>query len=151
MLFIILGLILADQLSKQYIQSTMSLEMSIAVIPNIFHITYILNPGAAFGILEHQRWFFIMIAIMMLGIIVYYYPKLKEEHPLVRLGTALLVGGAVGNLIDRVQTGYVVDFLDFRIWPIFNVADMGIVIGVGIIVYTLFFLTNKKDELDGRE
>lgn len=149
MLLIILGVVLADQIAKYYIASTMTLGLSLAVIPNVFHLTYILNPGAAFGILENQRWFFILIAVSMLGMVMYYYPKLKKEGAVMRFGTALLAGGAVGNLIDRIKTGYVVDFLDFRIWPIFNIADMGIVVGVGMMMYALFFLKRKKDEGHG--
>lgn len=151
MAVIVLGLIIIDQISKYYIQSTMSLGASIPVVADIFHITYILNPGAAFGILENQRWFFIIIAITMIGFTIYLYPKFKNEHWIMRIGTALLLGGAIGNLIDRIKTGYVVDFFDFRIWPIFNIADIGIVVGVSLIVYSLFFLVNKKDDCNGRE
>lgn len=148
---LVLGIIFMDQLSKYMIETHMELGMSLPLLPDIFHITYILNPGAAFGILENQRWFFILIAVLLLVIVGWLYPKLKAEHRVMRFGVALLVGGAVGNLIDRVKTGYVVDFFDFRIWPIFNIADIAIVIGVVFILFVLFFLAEKKDACDERK
>ncbi|WP_019554165.1 signal peptidase II [Propionispira raffinosivorans] len=138
-LILCLVIILVDQFSKFYIQSMMNLGMSIPVIPHIFHITYILNPGAAFGILENQRIFFILIGVFILLAAMFFYPRLRQEKFPLKAGSALLLGGAVGNLIDRIQTGYVVDFFDFRIWPIFNIADIAIVCGVGLIIYTILF------------
>lgn len=128
-----------DQWSKQYIQAQMLPGMSIPVVDGIFHITYVLNPGAAFGILENQRMFFIGIALLMLGLTVYFFKHIPPTFRLMRFGLSLLAGGAVGNVIDRVQTGYVVDFFDFRIWPVFNLADIAIVTGVCCVIYTLVF------------
>lgn len=144
-LLLVLAVVAVDQLSKYYVQSKMSLGMSLPVVDNIFHITYILNPGAAFGILEHQTMFFIAIAVFMLAAVVYFYPRIPESSRALRFGTGLMVGGAVGNVIDRVKTGYVIDFFDFRIWPVFNVADMAIVGGVGLIIFSLYYLPEKKD------
>lgn len=120
----------------------MSLGMSIPVIADIFHITYILNPGAAFGILEHQTVIFVAIAIGMVVAVLYFYPRIPRGHYPLRMGIGLMVGGALGNVVDRVKTGYVIDFFDFRIWPVFNVADIAIVTGVGLIVYSLIYLSN---------
>lgn len=131
--------VLIDQWSKQYIQGQLLPGMSIPVVDGIFHITYVLNPGAAFGILENQRMLFIAIALLMLGLTAYFLKHIPEPFRLIRLGLSLLAGGAIGNVIDRVQTGHVVDFLDFRIWPVFNVADIAIVTGVGCVIYTLVF------------
>lgn len=144
--FLIIGIILIDQLSKVYIQETMTVGMSLPIITDVFHITYIVNPGAAFGILENQRIFFIFIAIAMILVVAYIYPKIPSNSGFLRLGIALLVGGAIGNVIDRVKSGYVVDFFDFRIWPIFNIADITIVAGVTLIIYSMVFLSNIKDE-----
>lgn len=134
-------IVIIDQWSKYYINTHMLPGMSIPVIDNIFHITYVLNPGAAFGILENQRMFFIIIAVFMLGLTAYFFKQIPENFRLMRLGLSLLAGGAVGNVIDRVQTGYVVDFFDFRVWPVFNVADIAIVTGVSCIIYTLVFMS----------
>jgi len=128
--------IVIDQATKYWIQSRMAYGESWPIFTDIFHITYILNPGAAFGILENKTWFFIAVALVLLAGVAYLYPRLPENM-IVKLGTGLLVGGAIGNLIDRVRIGYVIDFFDFRIWPIFNVADICIVCGVACLAYFL--------------
>lgn len=137
-------IIILDQLVKLYVQSSMGLGMSIPVIPNVFHITYILNAGAAFGILENQRGFFIFIGILVLAAAGWFYSCLRRENAWIRYGAAMLLGGAVGNLIDRIFQGSVVDFFDFRIWPVFNVADIAIVVGVACIIYSIVFQTKEK-------
>ncbi len=145
-----LAVIALDQVSKAYLQANMAPGASVPVIPGVFHITYVLNPGAAFGILEHQRWFFVAVALLLVAVIVYLYPRIPPGYGLLRLGIALQTGGAAGNAIDRLKTGYVVDFFDFRVWPVFNVADMAIVGGVALIVYSLLFPPGRKvDEGDG--
>lgn len=148
-LVLALAVVFVDQLSKYYIQQNMALGMSIPVIENIFHITYILNAGAAFGIMEHETIFFIVVAVVLIGGIVYVFPRIPSEYRVLRIGIGLMAGGAVGNVIDRARTGYVVDFFDFRIWPIFNIADIAIVVGVGFIIYTLLFNQNLKGESHG--
>jgi signal peptidase II len=121
--------------------------LSIPIIPNIFHITFVLNPGAAFGILEHQTAFLVVVAGIMVAAVLYFYPHIPhKDHYLLRLGIGLMMGGAIGNVIDRVKTGYVIDFFDFRIWPVFNIADMSIVIGVGCIILHMMNLSDKEDD-----
>ena len=139
-------IIIIDQISKHYIQQNMQLGASIPVVKNVFHITYILNPGAAFGIMEHKTVFFIVVAALLLIGVIYIFPRIPAEYKLLRNGIGLMSGGAVGNVIDRARTGYVVDFFDFRIWPIFNIADIAIVIGVAFIIYTLLMNPKLKDE-----
>lgn len=143
-------LVIIDQLSKYYIQSTMMLGESIPVWEDIFHITYILNSGAAFGMMANQTAFFIVLALAIVGAVIYFYPTIRRESRVMKLGIGLLLGGAIGNLIDRVQIGMVVDFFDFRIWPIFNIADIGIVCGAGIIL-AVSFLTRDKSEVNADE
>jgi len=120
------------------------------VIPiwgNFFSITSHRNTGAAWGILQGQRWFFITVTtVIVVGIIYYLYRSIREGRRLLPFGLSLLLGGAIGNFIDRLLTGEVVDFLhfffDFRgigipftyDFPIFNVADMGIVIGISVVI-----------------
>lgn len=141
--FLAIGIILLDQISKFLIENSMELGDSIPVIEGIFHITYILNPGAAFGILENQRLFFILIATIMILMTGYIYPLIPQKSKMLRLGVGMLFGGAVGNLIDRIRTGLVVDFFDFKIWPIFNIADIFIVVGVGMIIIAMFYADCK--------
>ena len=141
--FIVIGI---DRLSKYYIETHMWPGMSIPVIHDVFHITYIINPGAAFGILEHQTGFFILVSVAMIAAVVWYVPRIPARYRLLRFGIGMQAGGAIGNLIDRVRYGGVVDFLDFRIWPVFNVADMAIVGGVGCILITLLYVMKKEEE-----
>ena len=141
--FFVLCFILLDHISKFMIEHTMELGASIPIIKGVFHLTYILNPGAAFGILENQRLFFILIAVFMVLMVGYLYPRIPQKFKVMRMGVALLLSGAIGNLIDRIKTGLVVDFFDFRIWPIFNIADICIVLGVGMIIYAMLCAEKK--------
>ncbi len=134
-----------DQLVKHLVVSTMHLGQSFPVIKGIFHITYVLNPGAAFGMLEHQRWFFILVALAAVLLGAAFYKKLQQESFLMRSGAGLLLGGAVGNLADRIQSGLVVDFLDFRIWPVFNIADIAICAGAGILIFDIWQRRNEDE------
>lgn len=134
-----------DQLVKHLVVSTMHLGQSLPVMKGIFHITYVLNPGAAFGMLEHQRWFFILVALAAVLLGAAFYKKLQQESFLMRSGAGLLLGGAVGNLADRIQSGLVVDFLDFRIWPVFNIADIAICAGAGILIFDIWQRRNEDD------
>ena len=134
-----------DQLVKHLVVSTMHLGQSLPVIKGIFHITYVLNPGAAFGMLEHQRWFFILVALAAVLLGAAFYKKLQQESFLMRSGAGLLLGGAVGNLADRIQSGLVVDFLDFRIWPVFNIADIAICAGAGFLIFDIWQRRNEDD------
>ena len=134
-----------DQLVKHLVVSTMHLGQSFPVIKGIFHITYVLNPGAAFGMLEHQRWFFIVVALAAVLLGVFFYRKLQQESIPMRSGAGLLLGGAVGNLADRIQSGLVVDFLDFRVWPVFNIADIAICAGAGILIYDIWQRRNEDE------
>ena len=137
-------LIVLDQLVKYYVQSLMQVGMSIPMIPDAFHITYILNPGAAFGILKNYQFVFVLAAIALIIAVGFIYPKIQPKIPLMIGGIGLLVGGAIGNLIDRIRIGLVIDYLDFRIWPVFNIADIGICVGVACIVYSLIYLVPKE-------
>ena len=136
--------LLFDQVSKYYVMNHFVLGESLPVIQNVCHFTYIINHGAAFGMLTNQRWFFLAVALVL--IIVYgIYRKQVNNGPLIlRVGSALLISGAIGNGIDRYILHGVVDFFDFRIWPIFNIADIGICIGVVCIIY--YLLTSKHEE-----
>lgn len=138
--------VVLDQAVKYYVASHMTLGMSIPVINNVFHLTYILNPGAAFSLLEHQTGFFVAVAAVMLAAVGYYYPRIPVQFLWLRIGISLLAGGAVGNVIDRIRTGYVVDFFDFRIWPVFNVADIAIVSGVGLIVFHMLYVEREAEQ-----
>ncbi|MFZ5943858.1 MAG: signal peptidase II [Bacillota bacterium] len=128
-----------DQGTKYIVKSKMALYESIPIIPKVFHLTYIENPGAAFGLLANQRIFFIIITIIILAALIYLYSQLKPEQKLLKICLGLVVGGALGNFIDRLRVGTVTDFFDFRIWPVFNIADSAVVIGMIYVAYRLLF------------
>lgn len=127
-----------DRLAKMWIVSHFMLGESLPIIPNVFHITYILNRGAAFGILANRQAFFLGIVLILLVSLVVFRKRIKNSPQIMKIGIGLLVGGALGNAYDRLTTRAVVDFFDFRIWPIFNIADIAICIGVGLIMYFLW-------------
>lgn len=124
-----------DQLVKWIVQNHMELGETIPLIKNVFHLTYIINPGAAFGILPHQDWFFLAIVVVLFVAYFLMRKKIPEKPLYFPAAVGMLLGGALGNGIDRVRIGGVVDFFDFRIWPIFNVADIFICLGVGLIAF----------------
>ncbi len=135
LLIIVVAVIFVDQITKQIVAATMEIGQSIAVIENFLYITYVRNPGAAFGMLPYQTAFFVVITIAVGALILYYYRILSDDHKWLRFGLSLQLGGALGNLIDRINSGYVVDFINFTAWPpVFNIADSAIVIGIGIFL-----------------
>ena len=137
MITVITALLLfaADQISKEAIQHFMDLGETVPLIPHVFHLTYILNPGAAFGILEYQRIFFLLIVVILFAAYFWFRNRIPSRPVYFPVGIGLLLGGALGNAVDRWRLSGVVDFFDFRIWPIFNIADMGICAGVALIVF----------------
>ena len=134
MLLVALGTLVLDQLSKLLVRRLMWEGESIVVVPRVFHLTYIRNPGAAFGLLAHQTAFFIGIALVVVGAVLFGHRYIPDESRAMRFALGLLAGGALGNLLDRLRFGRVVDFLDFRVWPVFNLADTAIVIGACLLV-----------------
>ncbi|MFZ5649475.1 MAG: signal peptidase II [Bacillota bacterium] len=143
MIFVIsLAVLILDQASKYLIMANMTLNQSVPVITDVFHITYIRNPGAAFGLMAYRTTFFIAVSILViLGIFIFYKKYGGKGAVPVTLG--LIAGGALGNLVDRVRFGEVVDFLDFRVWPVFNLADSAIVVGAGLLMIVFWRLEGK--------
>lgn len=140
-----LAVVILDQFSKYIVVENMALGESIPIIEEVFHLTYILNPGAAFGMFAHNRLFFIAIAVIVIGIIIWARREILASPWDVKAGCGLFLGGAIGNLIDRARQGLVIDFFDFRIWPVFNIADIAICIGVGLIIWNLLKTELKRD------
>lgn len=136
--FVILIVLLIDQVSKMFIDSTMSVYEQIKIIPGFFNLTYVHNTGAAWSMLEGKMSFFYVITVIALVAMFLFYRSSEEEDKLARLALALMIAGTLGNFIDRLSLQYVRDFLDFIIlgydFPVFNVADMALCIGVGLIL-----------------
>lgn len=124
-----------DQVVKWFVQGHMELGESIPMIPHIFHLTYIMNPGAAFGILEYQHTFFLGIVVILFAAYLIMRRRIPKKPVYFPIGIGMVLGGALGNAIDRVRYQGVVDFFDFRVWPIFNVADIAICVGMALILW----------------
>jgi signal peptidase II len=148
--FLLLFVIVLDQLTKAWIMKSFALYESMEIIPGFFSLTYLTNKGAAFGFLAgvdsiRRHYFFLILASIALVLLLIAWFRMREDHRFYGPALALIAGGAIGNVIDRVRLGSVVDFLDFYVaghhWPAFNVADSAITIGVA-----LFLLTNILEE-----
>ena len=142
MVFLIVSLIIGiDQLSKSYLNTHLALHQRVPVIKNFLYLTLVHNRGAAFGILKNQVPLFIIASIIAIVLLA---GRLRADRLRARtitlssLSLGLILAGAVGNLIDRVFLGYVIDFLDVGFWPVFNIADSSISIGAVLLAYSLF-------------
>uniref|UniRef100_UPI0040566C60 signal peptidase II n=1 Tax=Candidatus Electronema sp. TaxID=2698783 RepID=UPI0040566C60 len=142
-LLIMLLVVISDQLTKLWIVENFALHDSLPVIPGFFNLVLVHNTGAAFGMLSNmpllwRQVFFVGVASTALIVMVLMQRRLGQQNPLYAVSFGLISGGAVGNVIDRLKQGSVIDFLDFHIkehhWPAFNVADSGITVGVGIFL-----------------
>ena len=144
--------VILDQVSKSAITGSMHLFESIPIMP-FFKLTYVHNTGAAFSFLSEaggwQRWFFAALALVISGIIAVWLARLKHHETLLAVALSLVLGGAIGNLIDRLVYGYVIDFLDVYYqtwhWPAFNIADSAITLGVILMLVESFGLGKPED------
>ena len=141
-----LGIVLLDQTSKLLIQASIPLGHGIPIIPGIFAIVHVLNPGAAFGLLagrsaSFRNPFFVGISLLAVGFILFYRHRELKGDSLASFALSLILGGAIGNLVDRLRIGMVIDFLDVHYyqyhWPAFNVADSCITVGVSLMLLDL--------------
>ena len=133
--------LILDQITKVQISQKMFRGESHRVLGDFFRLTYVHNDGAAFGLDLGGRWSFIIVTVLVAAFILFYYAR-TERTTVARWALALILGGALGNLADRVRIGEVVDFLHFSVggfsWPIFNVADIGVSVGVALLAIHLF-------------
>ena len=148
-LFVSAILVFADQITKGMVRSTMSLYESIPVITDFFHITYVTNDGMAFGLnFPFGIYVFSGVSILFTGFLFWYLWTIQDHGLIIRTGIALILAGAIGNLIDRVFLGEVVDFLDFMVgdyhWYVFNIADSCVTVGMGFVLYDSLILERKR-------
>jgi signal peptidase II len=148
------AVLICDQVTKFFVNSRMLLHDSLPVIGGFFNITYVKNPGAAFGFLAgahplFRAVFFICVTVAAIILILYYIRKSSNTDPLLTASLSLILGGAVGNLIDRIRFGEVVDFLDVYVgsyhWPAFNIADSAISVGAIILVFEIIRRHRERD------
>ena len=139
--YVLIALVVGiDQWVKYYVRASMEIGESVPLIDGLMNLTSHRNPGAAFGILEGQTWFFLLSVLVVIGAVIYYRAKGElKGRPMLELGVALLVGGAIGNAIDRMLFGVVTDFFDLQFvhFAIFNVADVAINVGVGLMALSM--------------
>ena len=149
----LLGLIIAvvslDLWSKWAIKSSLRLYQSKPIIQDFFHLTYVTNDGMAFGLsFPGGKCFLLSLILLLTAFIIGFLWKERDGHPLAKYGLALILSGAIGNLVDRVINGSVVDFLDFMIgnfhWYIFNVADSAVTVGMALFIYHSIILEKKE-------
>ena len=151
-LFVSAVLVLADQVSKTIVVRTMSLYESVPIIQNFFHFTYITNDGMAFGINFPFGYFiFTTISILLTTFLFWYLWSVRNHSIIIRLGIGLIIAGAIGNLIDRILLGEVIDFLDFMIgdfhWYVFNLADSYVTVGMGLVLFDSIVLEKKRERM----
>jgi len=145
-----LAVIVVDQLSKAWIRSWLPLHTRHEIVPGWLHFSHILNHGAAWGMLSGQRWFLVAVTLFVMFIVSQMARELAPHSKSARLGLGLILGGAIGNLIDRICAGAVTDFIDMqtsiewiRIFPIFNIADSALTVGVAILLFD--FLWHRRE------
>ena len=154
LIIIIVAIIALDQWSKWAVKTSFNLYQSKPVIQDLLHFTYVTNDGMAFGLsFPGGKHVLLIMTILLTGFIVGFLWKEKNGHPLIKYGLALILSGAIGNLIDRMLYGKVVDFLDLMIgnfhWYIFNIADSSVTIGMILFIIHSIYIEQKKtnDEL----
>ncbi len=123
-----------DQYTKHIVAHSFVIGESRLVIPHVLYFTYVQNFRGAFGLFGSQTWLLIGMAVAVLALFWFAFRDAAMQSPLVRVAFGAIVGGAVGNIVDRIHHGYVVDFIDLRWWPVFNVADSCITVGVALLV-----------------
>lgn len=136
--------LVADQLSKLIVSQYLYLGQSLPVWPGVFHLTYTENPGAAFGILANQAPLFIAVTMLVAILVLIVHVVVPPQVRLVQFFSGLTLGGALGNALDRMRLGRVIDFIDLRIWPVFNLADIAIILGIGVLAW--YFVNSAQEK-----
>ncbi|MDD2751681.1 MAG: signal peptidase II [Candidatus Omnitrophica bacterium] len=135
---IVIAILFLDQTSKFLLSKFLNLNQPVPVIKGFFYLTLVHNRGAAFGILKGQVFLFILAALIAVVLIYLNLKNKKQENSfLFNFALGLILAGGLGNLIDRIFFGYVIDFLDFRIWPVFNLADSAITVGAILLGWSI--------------
>ena len=139
-----------DQLAKFLVTRSFAPGESLPVVPHLVSLTYVQNTGAAFGILKGQQGLFVLISFIIVAWIMWELITKPVLDVPIWWGSALILGGAVGNLIDRLRLGYVIDFIDLHVWPVFNVGDSAITIGVTLLIFRSL-IASRNDRTSGRQ
>jgi signal peptidase II len=153
LLIVCFWILFVDQWTKHAVQQRLVLYQKVEVIQGFFNLVHVRNTGGAFGVFGGERgglgsWLFVMVSIIAIGSILFLFLRLKEDERILPLSLSLVLSGAIGNLIDRLRYGEVVDFLDFYLfsyhWPAFNIADSAICLGIGLMALKILILDRHK-------
>ncbi len=139
--------IVLDQIVKAEVRQHLPLNQSwnpIGWLDPIVTFTYLTNSGAAFGLFPSLGPVYVLVALAVIVVIIVFYRRLSEASWVLRLAFGLQLGGAAGNMVDRLWRGYVTDFIDFRVWPVFNIADMSVVVGTCLLAYYALFMDRQQ-------
>ncbi len=140
--------VVLDQVTKLLAVKYLMPVDTVPIIKNVLHLTYLENTGAAFGSLKNSRWVFLAVSTFAIIALVFYMFRFKPKNRVLSAGLAFIIGGGIGNMIDRLAKGYVVDFVDFRLinFAVFNVADSFVCVGAALVIIYIFFFTEKEDK-----
>jgi signal peptidase II len=136
--------LIADQTTKYYIRVMLPDGRSVTIVKGLLYITHVRNKGAVFGLFSGKQTLFIVATLLSICLIVFYYVKMRETLFVLNAALGLELGGAIGNLIDRLSRGWVTDFIHVRDFPVFNIADSAIVVGVVLLLFVSLLNIVKK-------
>lgn len=139
-------IIIIDQALKILVHRFMTLGQSVPLLKGILSLTYVRNTGAAFSLFVGFSPYLVAVGLLVVAVVIYFHHTLSAKKPIVHIALAFILAGSVGNLLDRVFRGYVIDYLDLGFWPVFNFAD--IMINIGVILFLLFIFETEKCELE---
>lgn len=140
--------VVLDQVTKILAVKYLMPVNTVPIIKSVLHLTYLENTGAAFGSLKNSRWVFLAVSTFAIIALVFYMFRFKPKNRVLSAGLAFIIGGGIGNMIDRIAKGYVVDFIDFRLinFAVFNVADSFVCVGAALVIIYIFFFAEKEDK-----
>lgn len=140
--------VVLDQVTKILAVKYLMPVDTVPIIKSVLHLTYLENTGAAFGSLKNTRWVFLAVSTFAIIALVFYMFRFKPKNRVLSAGLAFIIGGGIGNMIDRIAKGYVVDFVDFRLinFAVFNVADSFVCVGAALVIIYIFFFAEKEDK-----
>ncbi len=147
-ILITVGVVVLDQFTKWLAVEYLIPIGTVPIIKDALHLTYVENPGAAFGMMQNSRWIFLLVSTVAIIAIIIYLIKFAPKNKLALLSLAFILGGGIGNMIDRVALGYVVDFIDFRLinFAVFNVADSFVCVGAALLIIYVLFIDGKENK-----
>lgn len=143
-LVILFSIILLDQVTKYLAYFYLQPQNTIPIINKFFYLTYLENSGSTFSLMLNRVWVLSGITFLIIPAAVYYFYKNNNMKFITKAALMLIISGILGNIIDKIRLGYVIDFIDFTLWPIFNIADVSLVVGLSIIFIILFFQKQKN-------